>query len=145
MANPNCGAADPNTSDQLRASRSTYRHAVNNHSDIVSSCSCEGSIVNLFSFPSNNCNSNDTSASPFFYNQKIAAVDGQTSKCIRVSTPNYRASSFVFTRDGVEDSNCQLRTYHEQDCRDEFQASYNVDEDVSGCIVTNFRAVKLAC
>lgn len=107
--------------------------------------SCAGSIVNLFSFPSNNCNSNDTSASPFFYNQKIAAVEGQTSGCIRVNTPGYSASSFVYTRDGVENDSCELRTYRTTDCRDEYRASYDVDEDVSGCIVTKFRAVKLAC
>jgi hypothetical protein len=114
-------------------------------SNITGSCnSCNGRIINLFSFTSNNCINNDTSATPFFNNQKIVARTGTISGCFRVNTPNFQAGSFVYTSDGVE-GKCSLQTYQTEDCSDDFDRSIKVNADVSGCVSTSFQAVKLKC
>jgi hypothetical protein len=110
---------------------------------LITAATAASSISSLFT--KNNCNSNDSDAAPFFWNKKIAIQPNGNSTCIRVNTPSYRAGSFVYINDGAPNGECSLQTYGTTNCRDEFKASYDVDQDVSGCISTNSRALKVVC
>ncbi|KAM0703471.1 hypothetical protein Q7P35_009410 [Cladosporium inversicolor] len=105
---------------------------------------CDGSILNLYSFASEQCNNTDPSVTPFFYNQKLAANPGRTTACTKIRIPSNLVNSFVYTSDGIDNGTCTLRLYTSQNCRDRDPVTYRVDQDISGCNSETFRAVKLA-
>lgn len=114
-------------------------------SDLFAPYSCGGSIVNLYSFANEQCNSTDNTVSPFFYNQKLAANPGRTTRCTKIRIPSGRVNSFVYSSDGLDNGDCTLQLYKQESCRDRNPITYDVSQDVSGCNSETFRAVKLQC
>ena len=114
-------------------------------SDFVALCSCDGNILNLYSFASTQCNSTDNTVSPFFYNQKLAANPGRTTACTKIRIPSNAVNSFVYSNDGIDNGTCTLQLYKSESCRDRDPITYDVTQDISGCNSETFRAVKLQC
>ena len=114
-------------------------------SDFVALCSCDGNILNLYSFASTQCNSTDNTVSPFFYNQKLAANPGRTTGCTKIRIPSNSVNSFVYSSDGIDNGTCTLQLYKSESCRDRDPITYDVTQDISGCNSETFRAVKLQC
>ncbi|GAB7323875.1 hypothetical protein MBLNU13_g07309t2 [Cladosporium sp. NU13] len=106
---------------------------------------CGGSIVNLYSFASEQCNSTDNTVSPFFYNQKLTANPGRITACTKIRIPSGSVNSFVYSSDGLDNGECTLQLYKQESCRDRNPITYDVSQDVSGCNAETFRAVKLQC
>jgi hypothetical protein len=107
--------------------------------------SCDGSILNLYSFASSQCNSTDNTVSPFFYNQKLAANPGKITGCTKIRIPSNAVNSFVYSSDGIDNGTCTLQLFKSESCRDRDPITYDVTQDVSGCNSETFRAVKLQC
>jgi len=107
--------------------------------------SCDGRIVNLYSFQSSQCNNTDNTVSPFFYYDKLAANPGITTGCQKIRIPSNGANSFVYSSDGVDNGTCTLQLYKSEICRDRDPITYDVVQDVSGCNSETYRAVKLSC
>jgi len=114
--------------------------------DLFASNSCSGNILNIYSFPGDQCNNTDPSVTPFFYNQKLAANPGRSIGCTKIRIPgNSGAKSFVYSSDGIDNGTCTLELYRSDTCTDRPPITYSVDQDVSGCNSETFRAVKLKC
>jgi hypothetical protein len=112
---------------------------------LSSLCSCDGKIVNLYSFPSAHCNNTDNTISPFFNNDKLAANPGRTTGCTKIRISSSSVNSFVYSSDGVDNGTCTLQLYKSESCRDRDPITYDVTQDVSGCNSETFKAVKLVC